>query len=224
MVLDCKFKNRKISSTLYNVSDSGPVRFGNFAIYGKGKGTAFRSLKQVETCRECSGMYYRDSVTDETRKGFKMSIGHVQLVKLIQVKERNITYEKTVCNTQTAINAVKEIYENAYREIVCVVAVDTKNRPVCVHIVGVGNPSQSYVMLSSLFKAILLSNATSFLLFHNHPADTLSPSQADKVLTAKVKEIADMFELNFLDHIILNGDASDYFSFFRMGLMPKTTI
>ncbi len=47
----------------------------------------------------------------------------------------------------------------------------------------------------------------------------MQPSKADRTLTTRVGEIAKLLEIHFMDHIILNADCSEYFSFKKMGLM-----
>jgi DNA repair protein RadC len=73
--------------------------------------------------------------------------------------------------------------------------------------------------MGAVFKPLLLANSVSLILVHNHPAGIMKPSQADQALTAKIGEIAKLLDIYLMDHIILNADGSDFFSFKKMGLM-----
>lgn len=68
-----------------------------------------------------------------------------------------------------------------------------------------------------IFKYALEHLASSIILFHNHPSGNLTPSQADKDLTRKLKEAGRMLDLPILDHLIFTD--SSYFSFADEGLL-----
>jgi DNA repair protein RadC len=57
---------------------------------------------------------------------------------------------------------------------------------------------------------------------HNHPSGDPSPSQADRQLTKRIVEFADVLGIRMLDHVIAGtgvGDSEPYFSFREMGLL-----
>jgi DNA repair protein RadC len=111
------------------------------------------------------------------------------------------------------------MFKDSYREMVVVVGMDNSNCPTVIHTVGVGSPNQSVVCMASIFKPLLLSNAISFILCHNHLCDQMNPSQADRDLTDKIGDIAKMLELHLLDHLILNADGTEHISFRKMGML-----
>ena len=43
------------------------------------------------------------------------------------------------------------------------------------------------------------------ILSHNHPSGNPEPSQADKVLTQRLKEALGLVEVRTLDHVIVAG-------------------
>lgn len=151
--------------------------------------------------------------------GEELSIGRVNIVKLLMVREKSVRYQKPFCTADTVVNAVRPMFKGSYREIVVVVGMDNSNCPTVIHTVGVGSPNQSVVCMASIFKPILLANSVSFVLCHNHLCDQMNSSQADRDLTDKIGDIAKMLELHFLDHLILNADGTEYFSFRKMGML-----
>ena len=68
-----------------------------------------------------------------------------------------------------------------------------------------------------IFKHALEQLASSVILFHNHPSGNLTPSQADKDLTRKLKEAGRMLDLPILDHLIFTD--SGYYSFADEGIL-----
>ncbi len=53
-----------------------------------------------------------------------------------------------------------------------------------------------------IFKAALDHLASAIVLVHNHPSGNLTPSQADRDLTRKVKEAGQLLDMPVLDHVI----------------------
>ena len=49
----------------------------------------------------------------------------------------------------------------------------------------------------------LKANATQIVIAHNHPSDTLAPSNADRAITDKLKEASALMDIRLLDHIII---------------------
>ena len=54
-------------------------------------------------------------------------------------------------------------------------------------------------------KAALAHNAAAVILFHNHPSGCPDPSNADRVLTQKLKEALALVDVRVLDHMIVGS-------------------
>jgi len=143
----------------------------------------------------------------------------VNIVKLKMVREEKLGYNNVIYTAKDVVALVRTQIQDSYREMVLVVGVDITNRPTVVHTVSLGGVSQAGISISSVFKPLLLSNSSAFFLIHNHPASTLVPSTADKVITKRLKTIGEQLEIRMLDHLILNADGSDYFSFTTQGVL-----
>ncbi len=58
-----------------------------------------------------------------------------------------------------------------------------------------------------LVKRALVHNAAALILCHNHPSGIAEPSQADRVLTQRLKEALELVDVRVLDHFIVGeGD------------------
>jgi len=55
------------------------------------------------------------------------------------------------------------------------------------------------------------SLSTSVIIAHNHPSGANYPSEADKTLTAKIKQGLELLDITLADHIILT--AENFYSF-----------
>ena len=61
--------------------------------------------------------------------------------------------------------------------------------------------------------------ATQIIIGHNHPSENAQPSQADIVLTNRIKNAAALFVITLLDHIIITRTNS--YSFKKFGLLDR---
>jgi DNA repair protein RadC len=102
-----------------------------------------------------------------------------------------------------------------------------------VHIVGL-NPSRCPIATRLLFRGtvdfclfhprdvfrfVMEVNASSFILAHNHPSGDSRPSVPDVVLTRKLQQAARLFEIEFVDHLILTEKS--YSSLKELGIFKK---
>lgn len=66
-------------------------------------------------------------------------------------------------------------------------------------------------------KRALYHNAAAVIFAHNHPSGVCEPSQADRLITDKLKQALNLFDIRVLDHFIV-GDGLPY-SFAEHGLI-----
>ena len=65
-------------------------------------------------------------------------------------------------------------------------------------------------------RAALMRNAAAVIVAHNHPSGIAEPSQADTLLTVKLKEALNLVEIRLLDHLIVG--AGEFVSMSDRGL------
>lgn len=99
------------------------------------------------------------------------------------------------------------------REKLIVVNLDTQNRPLSYHVVSIGDVNRSLAPIQNVYKTAILNNASSIMLFHNHPSGSLVPSKSDDIVTAKAAYVGQIMGINILDHVIVANNANDYFSY-----------
>jgi DNA repair protein RadC len=68
-----------------------------------------------------------------------------------------------------------------------------------------------------ILRYALLSGATAIALAHNHPSGHTNPSRADEAITQKIKQAAQLIDVQVVDHIILTGE--QYLSMADEGLL-----
>jgi DNA repair protein RadC len=66
-------------------------------------------------------------------------------------------------------------------------------------------------------KQALARNAAAVILAHNHPSGVAEPSQADELITQRLKEALALVDIRLLDHVIVGDGAC--LSFAEKGLI-----
>lgn len=75
-----------------------------------------------------------------------------------------------------------------------------------------GTINKSIVGIPEILRVILSEpKATSFIIAHNHPSGTITPSDEDVILTDRIKNAAGIMGIEMVDHIIFTE--LDYYSF-----------
>jgi DNA repair protein RadC len=55
-------------------------------------------------------------------------------------------------------------------------------------------------------KAALAHNAAAVILAHNHPSGNPEPSQADELITHRLRDALALLDIRVLDHVVVAGD------------------
>ncbi len=131
-------------------------------------------------------------------------------VKIQMVKDKDFTYNSKIIRTQQDIvkyiNEIEQL-DKASEENIFLICLNTKNQIVAYTQLAKGSISSCNLDMKSVFKMILLSNSSKFILVHNHPSGNAQPSNEDYIITNRVLELSKLMDVQFLDHIVI-GDNS----------------
>lgn len=86
-----------------------------------------------------------------------------------------------------------------------------------IYRVSIGGITGTVVDPRLVFAMALKLASTYLILSHCHPSGNLTPSNADIILTKKIKQAASFFDIKVLDHVILTSN--EYLSFTDEGLL-----
>lgn len=106
--------------------------------------------------------------------------------------------------------AVKEFLRSrlgtlAY-ELFCVLFVDNRHRLLTVRELFRGTIDGASVYPREVVREALLNRAAAVVLCHNHPSGVAEPSQADELITRRIKEALALVDIRVLDHVIIAGE------------------
>ncbi len=134
-------------------------------------------------------------------------------VRLV-LKEGSPLYSTRAMNgPEQAVEVMREAMKDLDREMVCVVNMDNKLRPINYHVVSIGGISESLVPVQNVFKSGILSNAGNVMLLHNHPSGEVEPSREDQIVTKRLTEAGKLMNIPVLDHIVIGGGSGRIYSF-----------
>lgn len=88
-------------------------------------------------------------------------------------------------------------------EVFAVAFLDSQHRLLAFEEMFRGSISSTEVHPREIVRRALAHNAAAVILAHNHPSGLAEPSQADRILTARLVETLGMVGVRVLDHLIV---------------------
>lgn len=134
-------------------------------------------------------------------------------VRLCLKEETGLYSPRAIENPKVATDIMKDLLQGLDREMVCVVNIDNKMRPVNYNVVSIGDINLSITPVQNIFKSSILSNAFRVMLFHNHPSGDITPSTQDISLTRRIISAGKFLDIPLADHIIIGGVNGKTYSF-----------
>jgi len=102
-------------------------------------------------------------------------------------------------------------------EVFCCLFLDNRHRVICFDEVFRGTIDGASVHPREVVKLALARNAAAVILAHNHPSGIAEPSQADELITGRLREALALVDIRVLDHIVVGDGAC--VSFAERGLL-----
>ncbi len=86
-----------------------------------------------------------------------------------------------------------------------VLLIDTKSQVVGQRVIYQGNISSAIVRTAEVFRPAVIEAVPSVIVAHNHPSRDPDPSPDDVMITRKLKQAAELLDIDLLDHIVIGG-------------------
>lgn len=146
---------------------------------------------------------------------------YAQIQAVIEMARRALREDATERTALSSPQAVKDYLALSLgtleHEVFAIVFLDARNRLIACDEMFRGTLTQTSVYPREVVKRALAHNAASVILAHNHPSGAAEPSQADRMLTATLKDALGLVDIAVLDHIIVAGRRAH--SFAERGLL-----
>ena len=99
-----------------------------------------------------------------------------------------------------------------------VLLLDTKNNVVGQRVIYQGNVSSSIVRAAEVLRPAVVEAVPSIAIAHNHPSGSADPSPEDVAITRKLKQAADLLDIELVDHVVIGRGR--FVSLREKGLIP----
>lgn len=120
------------------------------------------------------------------------------------------------------------MYNLAHRtpffESLKIAVLDDRQQVIASQVVSTGTVNESLAhprdilaVVEAAKRANPKSKIGGFMLMHNHPSGEPTPSEADRQMTIRLQNAAEIIGVDFIDHVITNGER--YFSFREAGVV-----
>lgn len=138
----------------------------------------------------------------------------------LYLKEIEVINYNEVGSLNTPDNVVKLMIDvfnldKKISEEIFAIALTTDSKPLHFFRLNRGTVNTTLFDTRGLMISLLLANASTFVVVHNHPSGSVIPSKSDIEITQKLNKTADLLGLTFADHIII-GATGNYYSFMEV--------
>ena len=134
-----------------------------------------------------------------------------QLQAMLEMARRHLAerlQRDSVLESPRAVrDYLKALLRHEPHEVFGCLFLDSKHRVLAFEALFHGTIDNASVYPRQVVKRAMAHNAAALILCHNHPSGIAEPSQADRVLTRRLKEALELVDVRVLDHFIVGeGD------------------
>ena len=126
------------------------------------------------------------------------------LVKEIENDEQEV-------DSEYLYRKYKPIFSRENQENLALVIIDRRNHITFEKIIYKGTENNVIFSYKEIWRELIIHNAYTFYLLHNHPTNEAKPSMRDRIFTEELFKEANKIKIPLKDHIIIGDDG--YYSF-----------
>ncbi len=119
--------------------------------------------------------------------------------------------KKSISSSSEAFAALAELFFREKQEILVILLLDPKLRPIHKEVIGRGTLTEVLLHPREVFAPALHQRASKLILAHNHPSGDHTPSKDDIKWTKLLKATGEILGIPLADHLIFAGNT--YYSF-----------
>jgi hypothetical protein len=139
--------------------------------------------------------------------------------KLTQVADINLEKLTTITNSSSAVQVLSQFIAQKglteqinVNEFVFILYLNKRNKVIAVTNLAIGGIDMTVMDVRLVFGLGLKCGASAIIVAHNHPTGNLQPSEADRQIARRIKEVGVLLQINALDFLIITSN-NGYYSF-----------
>ena len=172
-----------------------------------GKRTAKRAYRG-----SLAALFLDDTVPEDVKARLRASRELVQRWLLEDMRQQPV-----LANPKTVREYLAVHFAGREREVFSCLFLDNRHRLVALEEMFLGTVDGASVHPREVVKRALALNAVAVILAHNHPSGVAEPSQADELITARLRDALALVDIRVLDHLVVGG--STVVSFVERGIL-----
>jgi DNA repair protein RadC len=188
-------------------------------------GHGYRSVSAVDLARQLLARYNQDlskvaSCSLQELKQIK-GIGAAKALSILAALEigrrRNSMVHKQLFfkTAKSIVQAYHHLFADLPHEEFRILLLTRSNRLIAEKRISIGGPNNTTADPQKILKEMILHQASSVVLMHNHPSGNIDPSEADRTITRRIAYLAKALGAEVLDHIIFTNES--FYSFADRG-------
>jgi DNA repair protein RadC len=115
---------------------------------------------------------------------------------------KKVRYSKVIDSPETSYAIFQDLLMGRHTEAFAIAYLNCKNELLGREVIAIGGQSSTVVPVSEVLRKSLLKGAEKIIVAHNHPSQSLEPSEEDIELTIGLLEAAAQVGIGLLDHLI----------------------
>lgn len=142
------------------------------------------------------------------------------------VAEINVSYSHpTPARNRIHIEGSNDVYNACTQfwpsfdhvEYFYVLYLNRNNQLLGVHQLSKGGFTGTVIDIRVVYQVALKACSCSIILAHNHPSGNLTPSDADRQITKKIRDAGKFLDIEVLDHLMVTSES--FYSFADNGVL-----
>jgi len=122
-----------------------------------------------------------------------------------------------ISSSETVFELMQPVIGELAHEEFWIIYLNNANKIIAKSQLSKGGITGTLVDVRLVLRTAIENGAVGLILVHNHQSGTLTPSDADKQITKKLKLAAESLDIKILDHVIVTE--TQYFSFADDGIL-----
>lgn len=137
-------------------------------------------------------------------------LGEAKRAELLAINElqqrslEQLLQDRVVMDSALAVSRyLRHRFNGLQQECFIGLFTDVRHRLIACEALATGTLDRAHVYPREVVRLALKHNAAAVVFAHNHPGGRAEPSEGDKAMTKKLKQVMSCIEVDLLDHLIV---------------------
>lgn len=140
----------------------------------------------------------------ETSEGYTAVSDDAVIDEALKLLSRRVAQGPVLSSPNNVKDYLRLRFADLQHEVFSLLYLDKRMRLIACEDLFRGTIDSAGVHPREIVKAALRHNCSSVLCAHNHPSQNPEPSQADELITTRLKSALNLVEIRLLDHIVVS--------------------